>query len=190
MLQISKSLTKAIFSLAAGTVLFSSCATIVGGGKYYAHVNIKNHPNAVISYNGEVLGQGYAAFKVPRREANSFSITLKEENCEEQHFDFKERSFRGWAFVGTLITWTGLSINGGPWLPIPFGVIVDGATGAFWKPDINEKGVTKTDYKNYNYLIDYTGCKQSSTDKENNKPLIYDRPVKGQQFLFLLNHLL
>lgn len=155
MMKNLQGLTKLFFSLASGAILFSSCATIIGGSNYYAHVTVADHPNAAITYKGEVRGQGYAAFKVPRREANIFSVIVKEQGCDEQDFDFKERTFRGWALFGTIITWTGV-IDG---IPLPWGVVVDAASGAFWKPDINEKGVTKTDYKHYNYHIDYTGCK-------------------------------
>ena len=152
---------KMIFALAISGSLFSSCATIIGGSKYYAHVTVGNHPNANIYYVGNIQGKGYAAFKVPRVEANTFSVTIKEENCDNQKFDFKQRSFRGWALVGTIVTWTG-TING---IPLPWGIAVDVASGALWKPDITEKGVTKTDYKHFNYFINYTGCKQDDTNK-------------------------
>lgn len=139
-------------------ILLSSCATIVGGGKYYAKVQVVDHPLAKIEHNGIYKGTGEANFKADRRKANNFEITVKQDGCEKQTTKFTERQFRGWAFVGTVVTWTGLSINGGPWLPIPFGVIVDGAVGSWWKPDIREKGVTKQDFKNYIYQIDYSGC--------------------------------
>ena len=35
------------------------------------------------------------------------------------------------------------------------GVAVDAATGAWWKPDITEKGVSKIDYDHYLYTIEY-----------------------------------
>jgi len=154
-----KKITKTALIVLTGAVLCSGCATIVGGNKYYAHVTVNKYPTASIYYNGELKGYGSVTFKAPRPEANAFSLTVKKENCDDQTFNFRERSFRGWAFVGTLVTWTGLSVNGGPWLPIPFGVIVDAATGAFWKPDIMEKGVSKIDYKNFTYTLEYTGCK-------------------------------
>lgn len=143
--------------LLAITSILQSCATIFGGNKYYAKVQVPNHPNAKIEYKGYYKGTGEASFLAKRKEANNFSVTIKEEGCETQTVNFKQRKFRGWSFVGTLVTWTGLSVNG-LFLPIPFGVIVDGANSAWWKPDINEKGVIKEDYKHYIYQIEYTGC--------------------------------
>ncbi|MEN9599294.1 MAG: hypothetical protein RL596_1613, partial [Bacteroidota bacterium] len=32
------------------------------------------------------------------------------------------------------------------------------ATGAVWKPNVKETGITKQDSKNYNYSIQYKGC--------------------------------
>ncbi len=146
------------------SVLFfnQGCAVIAGGSRYYAHVVVEEHPNATIKYDGLTRGYGQATIKVPRMEANSFSVTISEPGCPTVQRQFVERKFRGWSFVGTLVTWTGLSVNGGPWLPIPFGVLVDGPTGAWWKPDENENGVSKTDYKNYNYQIDYRECKKAT----------------------------
>lgn len=141
-------------------ILFSSCATIIGGSKYYAKVQVPDHPNAKIEYKGDYKGTGEASFKVKRREANQFSITVKEKGCETQTTDFTQRTFRGWAFAGSLLGWTGLYQG----VPLPWGIVVDASTGAWWKPDINEKGVTKQDYNHYIYRINYTGCKEK---KEN-----------------------
>lgn len=136
------------------TTILSSCGVIIGGSKYVAHVTVENHPNAVISYEGNAKGIGQAEFLAPRKYADSFSISIKEPNCDEQIFDFTEKSFRGWTLAGTLVTWTG--VIGG--VPVPWGLIVDGASGSFWKPSIHENGVSKIDYKNYHYMLNYTGC--------------------------------
>lgn len=139
-------------------ITFQNCATIAGGAKYNAQVVVEGHPYAKIEHNGVYRGTGIANFKADRRAANNFEITIKQDDCETQTTKFTNRTFRGWAFVGTVVTWTGLTINGGPWLPIPFGVIVDGSVGSWWKPDINESGITQNDYKNFVYTINYTGC--------------------------------
>ena len=153
------------YFLAMITVTFSvtSCATIIGGSNYWAKVQVPNHPNAKIEYKGNYVGSGEALFKAERRKANRFAVTIKEEGCEPETKQFTKRKFRGWAFFGTLVGWTGLSVNGGAWLPIPFGVILDGATGAWWKPDLHEKGVRKEDYKHYIYQVDYTGCQNKNS---------------------------
>lgn len=146
------------FMIMATFSILSSCATIVGGSKYWAKVQVPDHPNAKIEYKEIYQGTGEASFKVKRKEANTFSVTISEEGCETQTKSFTRRTFRGWSLAGTIVTWT-VSIN---YIPLPFGVIVDGATGAWWKPNINEKGITKQDFNHYIYSIDYTGCKEKN----------------------------
>jgi len=149
--------------------LLTSCATIIGGSKYYAHVKVDDYPNAKIEYKGTYQGAGNAVIKTKRAEANKFSVTIKEDDCETQTINYTQRIFRGWAFAGTIVGWTGI-ISG---IPLPWGVAVDLSTGALWKPDITEKGVTKTDYKRYNYIIDYSGCKDDGIGFLNNENFIY-----------------
>jgi len=152
--------------LLASLCINQGCAVIAGGSKYYGHFVVEGHPNAAIKYDGITRGYGSATIKLPRNEANNLMITVSESGCPTIQRQYTERKFRGWSFVGTLVTWTGLSINGGPWVPIPFGVIVDGSTGAWWKPDVNENGITKTDYKNYNYSIIYNECNKTQPDEK------------------------
>ena len=139
---------------------FSSCATIIGGAKYNAKVQVPNHPDATISVNGEYKGQGEANFLVKRRDANKLDITVQEENCEPETTHFSKRAFRGWAFVGTLVGWTGITPN---YIPLPWGVVVDACTGAWWKPDVTEKGVSKIDYDNFLYTITYKAVPKKET---------------------------
>ena len=133
----------------------TGCATIVGGSKYYAHITVKEHPRARIEYNGAFVGNGFALVKAPRAMANRFSLTIKEEGCEEQTFNFIQRKFRIGAFAGTLVGWTGVYQG----VPLPWGIALDLTTGSLWKPSIEERGIFKIDYKHYNYLLDYEGCK-------------------------------
>lgn len=134
------------------TLSFSSCATIIGGAKYNAKVQVPGHPNATITVNGQYKGEGEANFLVKRKDANKLNITVQEENCEPETISFTKRSFRGWAFVGTLVGWTGITPN---YIPLPWGVVVDACTGAWWKPDVSEKGVSKIDYDHFLYTINY-----------------------------------
>lgn len=138
----------------------SSCATIVGGSRYNAHVIVMDRPAAKISYKGEYQGSGSTFIKVKRSEANKFSFTVKEEGCLEQTYEYKSRAFRGGALAGTIIGWTG-TING---ILIPWGVFVDLATGAIWKPNVMEKGVSKDDYKNFRYQVNYSNCDPNNSD--------------------------
>ncbi|MCF8301670.1 MAG: hypothetical protein K9I94_00235 [Bacteroidales bacterium] len=135
-------------------VLLASCGTIIGGSKYYAHVKVKDHPNARIEHNGVYYGSGDAIIKAKRSKANKFAVTIKEEGCEEETVEFKQRKFRGWALLGTVVTWTG-NVGG---IYIPWGAALDFITGSLYKPDENELGVDKIDQKHYNYVIDYKGC--------------------------------
>ena len=75
------------------TFLFSGCGTIFGGSKYYARVQVKNHPNATISYKGRDMGTGDVMFSVPRREANNFTITMHKEGCESAPKPFTDAPF-------------------------------------------------------------------------------------------------
>lgn len=153
---IMKSVLKVIVF---GTILLglSSCATIVGGSKYIARVIVANRPNASITYQGVAMGSGTAVMKVPRSKANTFSVSVKEEGYNEQIFNFTQRTFRGWAFFGTIVGWTGVA--GG--IPLPWGVVVDLSDGSLWKPSILEKGVSKMDYKNYVYSLNYKAEKST-----------------------------
>ncbi len=137
--------------LVSVSALLSSCATIVGGSKYYAHVTITGHPNASILVNNRPQGTGSAVFQVKRKDANKFFLTIKEDGCESQNFKYKSRTFRGWALLGSL-SFFSYSI-------FPYGTIIDLINGAYWKPSIFERGVSKKNYKNFAYNIEYTGCK-------------------------------
>jgi hypothetical protein len=128
---------------------------------------VPDHSDAKIEHNGSYKGTGEASFKVKRRDADNFSVTVKKEGCEDQTKTFTQKSFRGWAFAGTLL-WTGFVP--GTSIPLPWGVAVDAATGAWWKPDINEIGVTKQDYNHYIYQIDYTGCDIKTESKIKKEP--------------------
>jgi hypothetical protein len=151
-----KNTTQLLSGIAISTCFFmTSCATIIGGSNYNAHITVKDHPNATITYKNGFVGKGTASIKVPRREANQFYLEIKENGCKTQIDSFTTRSFRGWAFAGTIIGWTGVTPTG---IPLPWGIVTDLVTGALWKPNVSENGITKLDIKNYNYLINYKAC--------------------------------
>ncbi|MBO7233084.1 MAG: SHOCT domain-containing protein, partial [Bacteroidales bacterium] len=76
---------------------------------------------------------------------------VQKENCEQQTIHFTSKVLREWAVLGTIFGWTG-SVGR---IPLPWGIAVDAATGAWWKPDITEKGVSKIDYDHFLYTIYY-----------------------------------
>lgn len=142
-------------------LLLSSCATIIGGSKYNAKVHVPKHSDATIFFNGEEVGKGEASLKVKRKDAGNLSFTISKDGCDPETKTFNKRKFRGWAFTGSLISFTGLV---GP-IPLPWGVAVDGATGAWWKPDISEIGVTKQDYNHYIYTLNFSNCSNNVSEQ-------------------------
>ncbi len=139
------------FIVAAINILFlTSCATICGGLKYNAHILVNGRPQAEIIHEGIVRGNGSASILVKRKNANKFSLTIREQGCDEQTFNYQSRTFRGWALAGTVITFTTNTL-------IPIGLGVDLVTGALWKPNVSEEGVLKHNFKNFQYVINYTG---------------------------------
>ena len=151
---------KRIVLVLSVSAFLSSCATICGGSKYYAQVLVPNNPNAQVIYQNEVRGTGGAFIMMKRKNANKFSFTIRGKGCEPQTYNYTKRTLRGWAMAGTLITWTGL-VSG---IYIPWGLGVDLATGALWKPNVAEGGVVKVDSKNFKYVVNYSGCPVKNED--------------------------
>ena len=119
-----------------------------------------------IIYKGQVAGIGSAMIKVRRAEANNFTFLLREDSCDDRVYNFTSRKFRGWAFVGTVLLWTGM-IEG---IPVPWGVALDLSTGAIWKPDVKEPGVTQESIKTFKYQVYYDNCK---TQIAGHQPQVY-----------------
>jgi hypothetical protein len=142
---------KIIGVICFSSMILGSCGTIFGGSTYNAHVVVNNNPNAKIYYKDEFVGTGDATFKVKRYNANKFNITLKNSGCQDQTFVYKKSSIRGWALAGSLLSWS------------TYGIIVDAVTGALVKPNVNEKGLSKENYKNFKYTLDYAGCANSNS---------------------------
>ena len=139
----------------------TSCATIVGGSRYNAHIQVANNPNANIYYQGGIVGTGYAVVKVKRKDADKFQFDVQQEGKQKQTYRYNSRTLRGGALAGTILGWTGIVPPG---IPIPWGVAVDGITGAWWKPNVSENGVLKQNYKNFRYIVSYEKDTQSSND--------------------------
>ena len=154
-----------LFLCATISLLFTSCAAIFGGAQYNARVKVPDHPNAKISINGQYRGNGEASMVIKRKEANMLNITVQEGDDEPQTTVFNNRKFRAGAFIFDLLL---------GWVPpIPVGIIVDGATGAWWKPDVKDPWITKIDRKNYLYTITYkpTTVKPNTTSPPISTPI-------------------
>ncbi len=154
-------------------ILLPSCATIVGGSKYYAHIVVNENPKAAIIYQGEQIGLGSATIAVKRRDSNKLAFSVKQDGCETKQYKYATRTIRGWSILGSLVTWT-LTITSPATgtIFIPVGLVVDLATGAFYKPNVMERGVSKMDYKNFKYRVDYSSC--SVEQKTETKPQLID----------------
>jgi len=127
----------------------NSCAAMFGGTKYVAHVTPSNK-QADVYMNDIKYGTGDTKIKVKR--SNNLNLTLKAEDCEDlDKMYVKEArvpivilSFVSWGFIG---------------------LIVDFASGAAYKPDVDVPGVQKIDDKNYRFVVDYVGCPETIADK-------------------------
>jgi hypothetical protein len=150
MRKFTNSVGVAVISLTA----LSGCATICGGSQYYAHVLVQNQPDAEVLYQGQIKGRGHASITVKRPHANRFSFAVQKKGCQTETFNYNSRAFRGWALAGSIFTWgyTGAAID-----------LID---GALWKPSVHEAGIVKTNVKNYQYIINYTGCQSSNKTEE------------------------
>ena len=133
----------------------TSCATVIGGSRYNAEVIVEGHPHAEIRYYGRPIGYGKAYIEIERRDADRVYFTVKENGEEAQDFVFSGRKFRGWAFVHSLLWFTGYYKAPGVFLLNPWGVALDGMTGSWWKPDDSEPGIVKVNYDNYRYFLNY-----------------------------------
>ena len=154
MMADSKRALESISVLWVVSTIISSCATIFGGPNYHSQVWVNGRPKAEIIYRGEIVGKGVAFISVRRREANKFSIKIREEGCPEQTFDYKSRRLRVGAFLGGLSS-----------------VVVDLLTGSIWEPNANENAILKHNYKNFQYVINYSGCPLVSQEVANGDQL-------------------
>ncbi|MGB0166133.1 MAG: hypothetical protein ACPF8V_04695 [Luteibaculum sp.] len=136
--------------------LLSSCATLVGGSRYNAFVQVSNVKDVTVTFpTGRQVKSGMGT-TWKRKDANSFSFLVSKEGCEVQEYKYITREFKSGALVGTLVLFG---------LP---GLIVDAAFASWWEPNEMEKGIVKADYKNFVYQVDYTGCEtepKGGTDK-------------------------
>ena len=172
--------------------VFTSCATIFGGSSYYGHVIVKDHPKAKISYNSQTRTNGFARFKIKRAKANRVAFVVSEDSCETQTFRFKKRKLRWGALVTSTVgsvfinafyiripldDTTTLSLP-----PIPGFALFDIVTGAAWKPYQKEKGITKINFRQYQYTVNYTGCDNKVTESIQTEiitqPIVTPEPVK------------
>lgn len=112
--------------------------------KYFARVEVKDHPEAKISYEGTHVGRGHTCFRAPGRYANHFTVTVTEEGCRTETIAFTRRTVGITARIEAYIISTGVLILIEPVI--------------YWIPDVSEDGVTRINKDTFGYQINYTGC--------------------------------
>ncbi len=181
---------KIIFLAVLIPVIFSSCATIFGGRKYNAHIQT-NRPNARIYIDGEIVGSGNVKISVLRKNANKLHIVLKEQGCVDTQFNFVSRKIRPLALANVIapyaVTFLAPSsffstyevVNANStvktnsegnlrllilsfWLNASLVDLIN--FSSMYKPDVNEPGVYKINYKNYIYKLNST-CQLASSSE-------------------------
>jgi len=143
---------KTLSVVIAMSIAFSSCGVMFGGSRYNAQIVVKNHPDAIITANGNEIGKGAALGSFKRN--TPLTIQVEEDGCKSKSQTF-DNTLRGGNLALSFLMW-GL-----------VGVVIDLGTGASYKPDHHHhKEVTRTDEKNFLFTIDYSGC-PSSVDATN-----------------------
>jgi hypothetical protein len=153
-----KNITLLFLVFLAG-IFLSGCASIVGGNRYFANIEVPSNPDAEIKYMGMVVGRGRAMveLELERENANKFSFLVTEDGCDPVNFNFYTRDFRGWAMVGSYFTFGVI------------GLIVDAVSGACWRPDLADPRIHRLNTKNYLYQVNLPPCeadKENDTEKE------------------------
>ena len=130
-------------------LLITSCATLSGGIRYHAHIEVPNQPNADIYYNNKLIGVGKANIKLKRLEARNLKLSIIARGCEKEEFIFYGDKTRAWSI----------------WYAFPanfffLGAAVDIVSGSWRKPNDSDPRIDKIDVNTYKYIINYQGCKE------------------------------
>lgn len=124
--------------------MFSSCATIMYGPTYTAKVVVTNSQNTEIYVNNEYKGVDSVSFQWKRKLADNINITLREQNYDDQTFTYNTKDIAAGTIIGNVIL-VGL---------IP-GLIVDGITGSWYKPDTGAISIKQLNSQVYLYELIY-----------------------------------
>ena len=153
-MKIIQMLTIAVMLLSA-----TSCGTLIGGARYNAHVSVVDHPDASIYYLGEKKGVGSTTFLVKRHQANKLKITIREDGCPDYTHMFDSKVVRLGPVIGSASELLQIiAASSGAVIVIPLGTIIDLASGGYFKPNEMHPDITKIDYDNFQYKLDYPGC--------------------------------
>ena len=128
----------------AASLIFSSCAVMFGGSKYNAHIELSD-PGAEIYINGMKRGTGNATILLPRKD--NLNIEVQKDGCEDLNMTYPNQ-LRA-TFALNFISW-GL-----------VGIIIDFATGATYRPDVDTPGVLRLNQKTFQYKVKFD-CKEEN----------------------------
>lgn len=151
-----------ILTLTSICILLSNCTIIFGGARYQAYIQVPDHPQAEIYYDGVLKGKGNAVFKVKRNYADNLNIELKKDGCKKYIHSFNSKRARALAVIGSISEVGSMVAN--QQAGIPLGSILDLLIGSYWKPNVKNPLINKIDYDNFQYILDSPGC---STKNEN-----------------------
>jgi len=121
---MKSTIIKSLIVLIGASLLFSSCATILGGSKDNTKVRNGYPPNASVYYNGNHVGEAPTNVRVPKnaRQGNS-RIEIKADGYESATIHMTRKVSVGYTILDIA--------TGGIWL------IIDFATGNIYKPRPN-----------------------------------------------------
>jgi len=126
-----------LFATLVLVVLFSSCATMFGGSKYNAHIEVEGRPKARIYVNDTKVDTDGSATVLQKRNESVY-IEVRDGDCKVTK-DYMNEMRVGWLLSDVFIT--GL---------IP--AVVDFATGSIYKP-VEGRGVQKLGTDDFKYRI-------------------------------------
>lgn len=140
-------------------LIFSGCSIIFGGSKYNAHVEVIGDQDVSIIYKEQFRGKGTAKFLVKRNDADKVLIKLNKEGFEEKIYYFKTKKPRPFAVyekVSDIIS-VALALGSSGTISIPLVTLLNFATGAYYKPDVKDQRISKINYDNFKYSLEFPG---------------------------------
>ena len=103
---------------------------------------------------------------------------MNKKGCEPQTHRYRKKAIRpasiSFQAIGHFVSFVSTGV-----IPIPIDLLIDGITGANWKPDETEIGIHKINFDHFDYIIEYKGCKtEESPIVKANEPLSIEDKIK------------
>jgi len=127
--------------------VLQNCGVAFGGSRYNAQIIAKDHPNAEIYVNDELVGTG--EFRGLYYRNRPLRVELREEGCEPRKKTY-DKVARAGSIVATVL------------LAGIIGLGVDFGTGAAYKPDHkNDKEIDRISTKDFSFNVEYPNCSEN-----------------------------